>query len=145
MALYLGNQQIAALSPDTASKTWVNNQGYLTELPATAATKDYVDSSINTINSSVNNAVQAINSELDHKYTFTEAYRDFTNLTDSEDWADVSLFNLPLSLGTFGDGSEETDASAYGYTVIQSMDGLDAEMYGEFPVSYNAVDNYVYA
>lgn len=30
MALYFGNQQISALSADTASKTWVGQQGYLT-------------------------------------------------------------------------------------------------------------------
>lgn len=66
MALYLGQQQISALSADTASKTWVQNQGYLTEAPAGTATESYVDTEIETLNSSVNTALQTLSGDTVH-------------------------------------------------------------------------------
>lgn len=140
MALYLGQQQITALSADTATKTWVNNQGYLTELPSTAATKSDLDASIGALNTSVNTAIDNIETELTHKYSFTRAYRDFTN---NQNWDELGIYNLPLSKGTFGDGAAELDASSYGYVVINDAINVDSNMYGEFPVSWYGMTDYI--
>ena len=66
MALYLGQQQISALSADTATRTWVNNQGYLTEIPSTYADKTYVDTAIESHDSSVNTALQTLSGDTVH-------------------------------------------------------------------------------
>lgn len=66
MALYLGQQQITALSQDTASKSWVQNQGYLTEVPSTYADKTYVDTAIESHDSSVNTALQTLSGDTVH-------------------------------------------------------------------------------
>jgi len=66
MALYLGQQQISALSADTATRTWVNNQGYLTEVPSTYADKTYVDTAIESHDSSVSTALQTLSDDTVH-------------------------------------------------------------------------------
>ena len=138
--IYLGTTLIDATSPEYAKKQWVQNQGYMTELPATTATKDYVDGSIGTLNTSVNNAIDGIETELTHKYSFTRAYRDFTN---NQNWDELGIYNIPLSKGTFGDGDAEVDANSYGYVVINDAINVDSNMYGEFPVSWYGMTDYI--
>ena len=138
--IYLVTTLIDATSPEYAKKQWVQNQGYMTELPATTATKDYVDGSIGTLNTSVNNAIDGIETELTHKYSFTRAYRDFTN---NQNWNELGIYNIPLSKGTFGDGASEVDANSYGYVVINDAINVDSNMYGEFPVSWYGMTDYI--
>lgn len=138
--IYLGTTPIDATSSEYAKKQWVQNQGYLTEIPSTVADKNYVDGSIGALNTSVNTAIGNIETELTHKYSFTRAYRDFTN---NQNWDELGIYNLPLSKGTFGDGAAELDASSYGYVVINDAINVSGEMYGEFPVSYYGMTDYI--
>ena len=139
MALYLGNQQISALSADTATKTWVGQQGYLTELPETAVTKSDLDASIGAINSSVNTALGNIETALDGKYSFTIT-GDWTEGGSSVSGKPIHC--LPLDKGVWYNGESTMNTDTYGYTVVHDTTASES-IYGDFPISFSATKSYV--
>lgn len=134
MALYLGNQQIAALSPDTASKTWVNQQGYLTEVPSTYADKNYVDSSIGTLNTSINSAINDINTSLGVKYNGT------VKLAVFDEGNIASLLSIPLNDGIKEEPNGTVNHNSDGYVVVCSSSNTT---YTEYPYTSQATRDYV--
>lgn len=64
--IYLGTTPIDATSSEYAKKQWVQNQGYLTEVPSTYADKTYVDTAIESHDSSVNTALQTLSGDTVH-------------------------------------------------------------------------------
>lgn len=64
--IYLGNTPIDATSSEYAKKEWVQTQGYLTEVPSTYADKTYVDTAIESHDSSVNTALQTLSGDTVH-------------------------------------------------------------------------------
>jgi len=64
--IYLGTTPIDATSSEYAKKTWVQQQGYLTEAPAGTATENYVDTAIESHDSSVNTALQTLSDDTVH-------------------------------------------------------------------------------
>ena len=134
MALYLGQQQISALSADTATKTWVQNQGYLTEIPSTVADKNYVDGSINTVNSSVNTAIQEINSSLEVKYNGA------IKLAVFDEGNVASLLSLPLNDGIKDEPNGTVNHNSDGYVVVCSSTDTT---HTDYPYTSQATRDYV--
>ena len=112
--IYLGTTPIDATSSEYAKKTWVQNQGYLTEVPAGTATETYVDGSINAVNSSVNTAIEGLELELSNKYGGTSKDAAFDN-------GDVAtLLSYPLNEGVKQETNGQIDMDSDGYVVVCS-------------------------
>lgn len=134
MALYLGQQQITALSADTATKTWVNNQGYLTELPSTAATKSDLDASIGALNTSINSAINDINTSLGLKYNGA------VKLAVFDEGNIASLLSLPLNDGIKDEPNGTVNHDSDGYVVVCSSSNTT---YTDYPYTSQATRDYV--
>lgn len=134
MALYLGQQQITALSADTATKTWVNNQGYLTEIPSTVATKSDLDASIGALNTSINSAINDINTSLGIKYNGA------VKLAVFDEGNIASLLSLPLNDGIKDEPNGRVNHDSDGYVVVCSSSNTT---YTDYPYTSQATRDYV--
>ena len=134
MALYLGQQQISALSADTASKQWVQNQGYLTEIPSTVADKNYVDGSIGALNTSINSAINDINTSLGVKYNGA------TKLAVFDEGNVASLLSIPLNDGIKETPNGTVNHNSDGYVVVCSSSNTT---YTDYPYTSEATRDYV--
>jgi hypothetical protein len=137
--IYLGTTPIDATSSEYAKKQWVQNQGYLTELPSTAATKSDLDASIGALNTSVNTAIGNIEMALDGKYGFTTA-GDWTEGGSSVSGKPIHC--LSLDKGTWNNGDTTMNTDTYGYTVVHDTAASES-IYGDFPISFSATKSYV--
>ena len=132
--IYLGNTPIDATSSEYAKKEWVQNQGYLTEVPSTVADKNYVDGSIGALNTSINSAINDINSSLGIKYNGA------VKLAVFDEGNIASLLSLPLNDGIKDEPNGTVNHDSDGYVVVCSSSNTT---YTEYPYTSQATRDYV--
>lgn len=95
--IYLGTTPIDATSSEYAKKSWVQQQGYLTEVPSTYADKTYVDTEIETLNSSVNTALQTLSGDTVHNSSVwsNQAYLELNQTGDDMQLVEGAAGKLP--------------------------------------------------
>lgn len=118
--IYLGTTPIDATSSEYAKKSWVQQQGYLTEVPSTYADKTYVDTEIETLNSSVNTALQTLSDDTVH---------------DSSVWTGGNFFNENYTAVIEGSRDKIPDTSS---TVITFSSYMTTQI---LPVLNNLENN----
>lgn len=118
--IYLGTTPIDATSSEYAKKSWVQQQGYLTEVPAGTATENYVDTEIETLNSSVNTALQTLSGDTVH---------------DSSVWTGGNFFNENYTAVIEGSRDKIPDTSS---TVITFSNYMTTQI---LPVLTNLENN----